>query len=152
MYGAPLEWVGRRPTWHWAIHCMVYAGVARMELASVPSTKPLLCIGTYAACFVFAVFTGRLVQRFRADRAPRIVSTSLSVGSFIFGCLRAPTVGPHRPTHLLVVPLCAAGIAFALNVVGEALTTWFPAPERGTSQGLRSHGLRSQPRYVAAHA
>ena len=153
--GAPLQLVGGRPSWHWTIHYMAYAGVTRMELASVRTPGITTCILAYAACFVLAMGTGTLVQYLKADRTPRIFGTGLGLAGFTLACLRNHPASHQQPTHLLVelvVPLAGAGLAFAVNVAGEALATWFPAPERDGNQARRTRRFRDRPGYSSASA
>jgi hypothetical protein len=135
--GIPLLIVGRRPSWHWTIHYMAYAGVTRLELASAHTPSIITCIVAYVGCFWSAMITGTLVRHLKADRSPRIFSTTLGLAGFTFACMRSHTVNHQQPAHHLaelVIPLVGAGLAFAVNVAGEALTTWFPASERHRSQ------------------
>jgi hypothetical protein len=153
--GAPLLIEGGRPTWHWTIHYMAYAGVTRMILASVQTPNIRACVLAYAGCFVLAMITGALVQHFKADRTPRVIGTMLGLTGFTVACLQSHLVSHQRLAHqlvALVIPLCGAGLAFAINLLGEALATWFPAPEPGENQGRRSRRYPNQPGYGPATA
>jgi hypothetical protein len=148
--GAPLQLVGDRPTWHWTIHYTAFAGVTRMELPSLHAPSITTCIMAYVACLALATVTGRLVQYLKADRTPRIFSTILGMAGFTLACLQNHPASRQKPTHLLVelvVPLVGAGLAFAVNLAGEALATWFPAPERDGNQALRIRRARNRPGY-----
>ena len=91
----------------------------------------------------------------KADRTPRIFGTGLGLAGFTLACLRNHPASHQQPTHLLVelvVPLAGAGLAFAVNVAGEALATWFPAPERDGNQARRTRRFRDRPGYSSASA
>jgi hypothetical protein len=153
--GTPLQFEGGRPKWHWTIHYMAYAGVTRLELASVRTPATAICVLAYTGCFILAIITGTLVQYLKADRAPRICGTLLGLTGFTFACIRSHAASHQQPAHnlaALAVPLSGAGLAFAINLIGEALATWFPAPERDGNQPLRIRRPRSRPAYSPASA
>ena len=149
MNGTPLQFEGSRPTWHWTIHYMAYAGVTRMALASVRTPSINACVLAYVGCFVLAMITGTLVQRLKADRTPRVIGTMLGLTGFTVSCLQSHRAS-HHPAHLLVtlvVPLSGAALAFTVNLLGEALATWFPAPEPGEGQARRIRRYPNGPGY-----
>jgi hypothetical protein len=109
----------------------------------------------YATCFGLALITGKLARCLKADRTPRIFSTILGVAGFTLACLRNHLPSHQQSTHLLVelvIPLVGAGLAFAVNLVGEGLGTWFPAPERDENQSRRTRKYRGGPGYSPASA
>lgn len=127
--GAPVQLKGGVPTYHPVIHFVGYAGIARTVLAAYGPFSTTASTGIYAGCIVLAMITGKLVQRAKSDRVPRICSAFLGMTGFIAGTLAGQIGTQHKATHSLAelaVPLGAVGFMIMTTVIGEVLVRWCP--------------------------
>jgi hypothetical protein len=123
-----------QPSWHWVIHFIGYAGVARMVLATFGMVSTENSVLAYGLCILLAMITGQVVKIFKSERTPRIFSAIIGLTGFTFACIGNLPGIHHKPDSVmaaLVIPLSAAGFVLLINMMGEALATWFPAPTPG---------------------
>lgn len=120
---------GKRPSYHAVIHFVGYAGIARTALGAGTALGTTYATLIYAACILLALITGKLVQRSKSDRFPRICSASLGLAAFTTATLATHLSIHHETTHgaqtaLLVIPLSATGFMILINLAGEVLARW----------------------------
>jgi hypothetical protein len=127
--GFPVQLKGGLPSYHPVIHFVGYAGITRTALAAFGPCSMAASVGIYAGCIVLAMITGKLVQRAKSDRLPRICSALLGMTGFIAGMLGAQIGTQHKATHSLAelaVPLGAVGFMIVVTGIGEVLARWAP--------------------------
>jgi hypothetical protein len=152
--GSRVQIKGGLPTWHPTIHFVGYAGLTRTLLALFGPASVVSSVLAYGLCVMLAMITGKLIQKSKGERVPRICSATLGMMGFTFGTISQKIPQQHGTVGVwaaLVVPLSAAAFMIVVNLVGEMLICWFPARVPEGVQivpNRRSHGWFRRARWT----